>query len=99
MVRDILLHLRSLGAYAEKNHGNYYTRTGAPDIYACIIGRFIAIEVKAPGKLRNVSKAQEQCMTEIQYAGGIAFVADSVQMVEEQLRAKLPSAYSRSGSI
>jgi hypothetical protein len=59
--------------------------TGIPDIIACIRGRFVAIETKAPGKAWNVSPNQLRQLTGIEHAHGIAMVATSLQAVKEQL--------------
>ncbi len=54
-------------------------KRGTPDILACIEGRFVAIEVKAPrGRL---SKVQEVQLAKIERAGGITIVARSVDAV------------------
>lgn len=71
----ILRELRARGAFAEKNHGNAYTRIGTPDIYACFLGRFIAIEVKQPGK--KPTPAQEAFLRELEKAGAVTMVMTS----------------------
>jgi hypothetical protein len=47
------------------------------DLLVCWRGRFIAIEVKAPGK--NPTKRQELIINEIRRSGGGAFVARSLE--------------------
>lgn len=84
IVSAILIRLRKAGAFAEKNHGNEFTRQGTPDIYACLQGRFIAIEVKQPGK--KPTPAQVQVLTEIEAAGGITRVMTSASEVDVMLR-------------
>lgn len=62
-------------------------KRGVSDILACApTGKFVAIEVKAEGKLHTVSALQQYQMDAINKIGGVAFAADSVQMVEEKLR-------------
>lgn len=58
-------------------------RRGTPDILCCYLGRFVAIEVKAPkGRL---SEVQKEILKEIVECGqGIAFMARSVQDVIDQ---------------
>lgn len=58
-------------------------RNGTPDILACVDGRFVAIEVKTPtGRL---TKLQKYHIDRIIEAGGVAFVATSVDDVIEKL--------------
>lgn len=47
------------------------------DILVCYKGKFIGIEVKAPGK--KPTKRQELCMNEIRAAGGYAIWVDSAK--------------------
>ena len=64
--------LKEKGAYHVKFFANGYTRSGVPDILACVNGYFVGIEVKAqngrPSELQlyNVQKIRE--------SGGFAFV-------------------------
>jgi penicillin-binding protein-related factor A (putative recombinase) len=52
---------------------------GVPDIIGCHNGRLIGIEVKAPRGI--VSPAQQAFLDRITAAGGIAFVARSLEDV------------------
>jgi Holliday junction resolvase len=54
-------------------------KRGVPDILAVISGRFVAIEVKAPGG--KASKLQLAQLRRIEAAGGIAMVVESVDEV------------------
>ena len=54
-------------------------KRGVPDILAVISGRFVAIEVKAPGG--KPSKLQLAQLKRIENAGGVAMVAESVDEV------------------
>lgn len=76
-------YLDSIGAYYIKTHGNMFSKAGTPDILACIKGRFVGIEVKQPGGV--VSKLQEANIRLIQNAGGVAFVADSLEEAKRHL--------------
>jgi len=52
--------------------GGQYTKSGIPDILACVNGKFVAIEVKAPtGK---PSELQLYNLRTIEEAGGFAFL-------------------------
>lgn len=61
-----------------------YSRKGVPDIFACLKGRYLQIEVKKPGEVPT--KAQETFMEGINNCGGIAFYATSVQEVKDKLK-------------
>ena len=64
--------LESEGAYFVKFFANSYTKSGVPDVLACVNGYFVGIEVKAqqgkPSELQiyNVNKIRE--------AGGFSMV-------------------------
>ena len=73
----IMDYLRSIGGYAIKVITA--TVSGNPDIICCLNGRFVAIEVKQPGK--NPTELQKLKMDKITEAGGVAFVARSVSDV------------------
>lgn len=85
IVAAIVREFRHAGGFVEKTHGNDYTRIGMPDLVGCFRGRYIAIEVKAPGK--KATPAQLRVLEEIRAAGGLAYVMDSVdevrQLIEE----------------
>lgn len=59
------------GAYYVKYFANRNTKSGIPDILACVNGYFVAIEVKA--QTGTVKGLQEHHLTEIRIAGGFAF--------------------------
>lgn len=60
------------GGWQVKFFANSYTRTGIPDILACINGYFVGIEVKAQNG--TPSLLQEKCCAGIRKAGGFAFI-------------------------
>lgn len=68
----IKIWLKEHGCYFVKFFANRMTKTGVPDILACVNGHFVGIEVKAqngkPSELQlyNVKKIRE--------SGGLAFV-------------------------
>lgn len=74
--RDVKKYLDSIGAYhvwpVPTGYGPKLL-----DCYACIKGRFVVIETKAPGKMPT--RAQSYEMERINKRGGIAFYADSVE--------------------
>lgn len=82
--KAIVDFLESIGAYVIKVINA--TKKGVLDIIACVKGRFVTIEVKQPDKKDNVSELQQYNIKLAQKAGGIAFVAWNVPMVEENLR-------------
>ena len=77
----ILKYLKEIGAYSVKTIQT--SKSGTPDILCCLNGKFIAIEVKRKGGI--VSALQSYTIEQIQKAGGIAFVAYSVEEVKEML--------------
>jgi hypothetical protein len=62
-------------------HG--YGVNGIPDVIGCYQGVFFAIEVKAPGKLKNVTALQRMQIAAINDAQGWAIATDNVQAVVE----------------
>lgn len=55
-----------------KFFANAYTKVGVPDILACVNGRFVAVEVKAPNG--KPSPIQLWNIEEIKKSNGIALV-------------------------
>ena len=82
--RQIRNYLTRIGAWHIKTHGNMFSRAGTPDILACVNGRFVAIEVKRPGGV--ISELQKANIELIKKAGGVAFIAYSVEDVERNLQ-------------
>jgi len=81
IVKKVLEHLRSRGAFATKTYGNPLVTRGLPDITGCYRGRYIAFEVKrdSSGKPTEIQAFR---LAEITRAGGIARVISSVQEAE-----------------
>lgn len=69
---QIKKHLKEIGAYYVKFHATGFTRSGVPDILACIGGRFVAIEVKQENG--QVSALQEAHQRQVIAAGGVAII-------------------------
>lgn len=65
-------YLESRGHWVVKYFANGYTKSGIPDLLACVNGRFVAIEVKGDGG--HVSPLQYHTICKIIYSGGIAMV-------------------------
>ena len=57
-------------------------RRGAPDVICCIAGRFVAFEIKAPGKLATLTPIQQHQIDQIRLNGGIAEAVDSLERVK-----------------
>ena len=68
----IKAYLRTRDAYFVKFFANAFTRSGVPDILACVNGHFVGIEVKA--KDGRPSELQLHNIRKIREAGGFAFV-------------------------
>lgn len=77
-------YLDDIGAYWFKTLGGSVP-AGTPDVIACVNGTFVAIEVKKPtgGKITALQKSK---IKKINQAGGLAFVANDVSVVEFELR-------------
>lgn len=83
--KKITDYLDSLGAYYLKVHGSAYQPAGTPDLLCSVNGRFVGIEVKKP-KGGIVSELQKFKIKEIQNSGGIAFVANSLDVVKREFK-------------
>ena len=58
---------------------------GIPDIIACVNGRFVGIEVKNKGKLKNQSEQQKIHENLIKKSNGIYILADDLKTVIDKL--------------
>lgn len=81
---EIKAYLDSIGAFHIKTHGSMFSKAGTPDIIASVSGKFVGIEVKQPGGV--VSELQKAKIDLIRQAGGVAFVAYSLQETKEYLK-------------
>ena len=70
--RKIREYLESRGHWVVKYFANGYTKSGIPDLLACVNGRFVAIEVKGYGGI--VAPLQVRTLCKIKDSGGIAMV-------------------------
>lgn len=76
-------YLKSKGAYYVKYFGNSFSQVGVPDLLVCYKGRFIGIECK--NEKGKTSPLQDVNIQQIKKAGGISFVARSVEDVIKEL--------------
>jgi Holliday junction resolvase len=77
--------LESKGVYFFMPVSNGMGRHGIPDVIACWDGKFLGVEVKAPGKRANTSALQDREINAIRLAKGLAIVVDDVSQLEELL--------------
>lgn len=75
--------LNAQGIYSFSPIGSAFGTHGVPDIICCVRGLFVAIEVKAPGKLSNTTANQKRHIADIKKSGGVAFVVDSLDLLKE----------------
>lgn len=66
-----------------KVHGSNFMEPGISDIIACICGRFVAIEVKAPGLKRTESPQQKIFGSNVIKSNGLYYLVDSLEEVIE----------------
>lgn len=78
--------LDAQGVYHFSPIGGPYSTQGIPDIICCVRGRFLGIEVKAPGRENNVTALQRHNIDRINGSGGQAIVASSVETIEGLFR-------------
>ena len=81
--RQIINHLRSMGAWVFNVHGSPYQQVGVPDLLVGYQGRFYALEVKRPGG--RLSPAQAKVIDDIRAAGCIAARVENIEEVERLL--------------
>lgn len=83
--------LEKLGAQVIQTHGQIWAKippfAGLSDLIVNIDGKFVAIEVKRPSC--KLTALQEQFLHDVRAAGGIAFVAYSVEDVVRELGLKV----------
>lgn len=79
----IIKYLESKGIYVVKVI--QASKSGVPDLLACIKGRFVALEVKKPDTVNNTSKLQVYNLKKIKESGGQGYVVCSVEEVKNIL--------------
>lgn len=76
LVRRAGTLLDARGAWWFKTHGSVMGRAGLPDIVACVRGRMLCVETKAPGgRLRPL---QRYMLARAERAGAVVVVADEL---------------------
>lgn len=65
-------YITELGGWHVKFFANAYTKSGIPDILACVNGYFVGIEVKAQNG--HPSELQIHHCNKIRESGGFAFI-------------------------
>ena len=74
--------LKDAGAYCFYPVAGGYGSAGIPDVIACYMGRFIAIECKA-GKGKTTA-LQDRNIAQIKDAGGFAIVVNEENLIDVQ---------------
>lgn len=82
-----------MGAWVFKVHGSGTQMKGVPDLIACLRGRFVAVEMKQPGKIVEPDDLQEYQLRLIKRAGGVAGEAHSLEEVLKLLEDNHVCAY------
>lgn len=77
--------LKAEGAYVNKNHGGPNSQ-GRPDLEGCYRGLHFVIEVKLPGKEKNLTKLQRKNLEAAKDAGSHAIVATARKQVTKLLQ-------------
>jgi hypothetical protein len=79
LTRNIVRELNLIRhTYAFRVHGSPYQKKGSTDITGCHQGEFFGIEMKMPGKEKNLTAIQSATITKIKKAGGRAGVATNL---------------------
>lgn len=84
--RRIMNALRAEGYFCFKVHGSEFMMAGLPDIIVCAEGKFIGLETKLPSARENVSPRQAYVHSQIDNAGGNAFVVCSPKEAVEKVQ-------------
>lgn len=83
LTRAIRQLLSSVGIFHYKAWGGPMSAPGVPDLIGCYKGRMIGIEIKSQRGV--VSDKQQDFLDKINRAGGVAFVARTIDDVIEGL--------------
>lgn len=76
----VIKYLEDKGAYVVKVIAA--SKSGVPDLLVCYKGKFISIELKAPGKLKEVTPLQIYNRNLVIQSGGTAIIADNLETVK-----------------
>jgi hypothetical protein len=71
------------GCFFVRIHGGPYQRIGLPDVVGLYRGTFFGLEIKMPGKERNLTDIQRATLKHINDAGGVGEMITSVEQAEE----------------
>lgn len=79
-------------AWVYKTHDS--VRIGVPDLIICVRGRFVALEVKRPGKEKEMEIVQKMEIMKIRLAGSVHSwsvdnVPDAMSAIEKTLQMNL----------
>lgn len=80
--RHVKAWLKARGIWFSMPIGSQFGNAGVPDFLCCANGRMLAIETKAPGRIKNTTAMQDSQLAAIRAAGGIAVVVDDVSQLE-----------------
>ncbi len=84
--RQIIKHLRGMGAWVFNVHGSPYQQVGTPDLLVGYKGRFYAMEVKRPGGV--LTPVQAKVIEEIRASGSVAGQVESIEDAVQLLGGK-----------
>jgi hypothetical protein len=79
--------LAEFGVWYYQPVQNGMGQVGIPDFICCYRGVFIAIETKAPGKIKDLTANQRRVLDQIQANDGYALVIDDAEFLRETLNA------------
>ena len=84
--RQIIKHLRGMGAWVFNVHGSPYQQVGTPDLLVGYKGRFYAMEVKRPGGVLSPVQAKviEEIRTSGSVAGRVESIEEAVELIERR---------------
>lgn len=86
LVTKIKKALAEAGAFFFKVHGGPYQSAGIADLIGLWNGRFVALEVKVPGRKHTLTELQAAFLESVRAHGGIAACVDSVEEALAALR-------------
>lgn len=79
--------LAEFGVWYYQPVQNGMGQVGIPDFICCYRGVFLAIETKAPGKIKDLTANQRRVLDQIQANDGYALVIDDVEFLRDTLNA------------
>lgn len=79
--------LAEFGVWYYQPVQNGMGQVGIPDFICCYRGVFIAIETKAPGKIKDLTANQRRVLDQIQANDGYALVVDDPEFLRDTLNA------------